>query len=515
MGSRFKDAFLGVSSDLVGYFFLILAQFFVTPIFLGMTSASLYGFWLVILSVFAYFGLADLGIGMALTRLIAANWGDKEGEAGINGLVSTAFCFFLILALCLLVISWGCSRYIPVWLHVPGNESAAVLQAYMIAVVGAAIALPLNVFNSVVVGVQKMAVSNMIRMLISLLAIGLSVILLYSGYGLVSLAIGSFFQFVVIGLLNVFMAYKFVPSLALGIFKVNRCDFKRLFSYGGWFQLGKFANTVISSTDSIVIGFLMGTVFVSHYMLSFKLIGVVGISIASKLASAVFPAISQMFKNNQRDKLQQVFRVLSHYGLRIGIAGALGIMVINERFVALWVGQDIYAGNLLTAIFVAWLFVDSLNRGVCSMIHASGEIKGWAVASLYEAVANIVFSIIFIMWFGLIGAALGTLLTRTAMTIYVYCWLFRKLDISWKSFLLQGYLSSGIKSLLAAGVIIVPFLALHLLAGWVSFICLVLLMVVMDIMFFEGRELVRIGMAEKNIKSMAVIRSSWTVNCGC
>ena len=147
MRSRTQKALLGFASDVGGLIALTIISFIAAPIILELTSQTLYGFWVTTISILGYLALTDLGLGMSLTRFIAAI-ASKGNSKELNGIINTAFFTFCLVGLLFFIIGISISSYIPSWFKIPKEESMFVLSAYRIAIISGALALPLSVFSA-------------------------------------------------------------------------------------------------------------------------------------------------------------------------------------------------------------------------------------------------------------------------------------------------------------------------------------------------------------------------------
>ena len=346
------------------------------------------------------------------------------------------------------IIGYSISSYIPYWFNIPNEESLLVLSAYRLAIISGALALPLSVFGAIVVGFQQMAVINISKNILSIIGVGMSIILLYSGIGLVALPLASLFVVVSGAVVNFIYSKKYFPELRLSFLNYNKKDLKRLLSFGGYFQLGRVANTVALSSDNIIIASSLGAGQVTPYTFTSKLPIMFSVTLASKLPSTVFPAMTEMFANNEIDNLKGIYKRLTFLSVRLAFFGGALLFIANPKFVELWVGYENYGGDLLNYVFVLWAIFDTIYRGTTAIVYASGDLKKWTIASSIEAVLNITISLTLIAPFGLAGVAFGTLISKLMTTgLYMPYWACRKLKIPINVFFKQSIISPIIRSI--------------------------------------------------------------------
>jgi len=493
MSSRTFKALIGFFSDVGGTIALTTITFIAAPIILELTSQALYGFWITTISILGYLALTDLGLGMSLTRFVAT-LASKEKPKELNDIISTAFFTFCIIGIVFFIIGFSISPFIPIWFKIPKEESLIVLSAYRLAIISGALALPLSVFGAIVVGFQQMVVINISKNIISIISIILSIILLYGGIGLVALPIASLFVVIVGSIASFIYARKYFPQLKLKISFCNKKDLKKLISFGGYFQLGRVANTVALSSDNIVIAGYMGAESVTPYSFTSKLPIMFSVTLASKLPNAIFPAMTEMFANNEMDKLRQTYKRITFFSVRIAILSGAFLFIANQQFVSLWVGPQNYGGNLLNFVFVFWALLDTVYRGTTAIVYASGDMQKWTIASSAEAILNIAISITLVGPLGLAGVALGTLISKALTTgFYTPYWVCRKINLPINTLLKKSIGYPIIRSLPSIGLTFLISLLLPLNLGWFWILLIGLTLCVTNFFMFEGIALMKLS----------------------
>jgi O-antigen/teichoic acid export membrane protein len=508
MAGRAKRAMLGFLTDTGGQAVIQVATLFATPIIMHLTSVTLYGFWLTALSVLAYLGLLDIGLGISTTRLLAGIHGKPDSEEEFNRILSTSFFSFCVVGVVFLCAGLVMAPYVPGWFKIPVSESGVVITAYKLAIIAGAIALPLSIFGATVVATQHMAVNNTIRNVVALLSLGLTIGLLYAGFGLSSLALANLFNFGTRGIVNYFFARRYCQSMKIRPFLVNRNDFVRIWKFGGYFQLTRFANIIAVSAGPIVIASYLGAVNVTSYKLTAKLATLFSIVLVSKLGIAVFPALSQMFANKEADNLRRVFIALIHISVRLAMIGGTYLAVANRHFITAWVGEDLYGGMFLNVIFVYWIFQDSILRSIGVVVQASGDLHNWAIASILEAAITVGLSVVLVRYLALPGVAIAVTAARTLTMLYIVCWISRKLKLPLLQLVCKGFLLPSLRGI--SGCIIVIALAITTSGnshGWFWLVAVGLISFGLNIIAFEGIHFMRMSNLSWSERFQQMLRS--------
>jgi len=422
MSSRTTRAIHGLLTDTGGWVILSIVQLLVVPLYLDLISSELYGAWLTLLSIIGWVALTDMGVGTSLERLISSNSGTlRYGE-----LVSTTLLLFICIAALFFIVGYVTVLFLFDFVHIVEQDSASVKNAFIILLASSLISLPLSIFGSTLNGLQKLHIVNICRVFSILLGIVVTFILLiYFQVGIESLAIGRLFTILLEGIINAIYLYRFLPNIKIRYRFFNKNDAVSLMSFGGFFQLAKLANTISINTDNIVISIYLGAGYVTPYFITSKLATLISQSLASKLPSSLFPGLSELFSNSDSENIVNIFTKLSIFSLRLAIFSSFCVYFLNEAFVRVWVGEEQFGGVYLTLVFVLLSLQDTFIRGVSAVIIASGKIKVWSLVSILEGVFNIVFSLIMVKKYGLLGVALATILskflTTTWYTPYAIC----------------------------------------------------------------------------------------------
>lgn len=490
---RTRRALLALVTAVGGQALVTAAGFVSTPIILGFTSEALYGYWLTLLSLLGFLAITDLGLGTSFAHLVAA-LSNADNTHALNRVVSTAFVTYCAAAALFITVGETIVPWVPRWFRIPQTDLELVITTYRIALVGSALFLPLSTFAGVVLGLQRMAVANVTSSVIRVLSIGLSIVLLHAGMGLPSLSAGILFSVLVDGVWLFVYARRCFPQLAIRLSLVNRSDFARLISYGGYFQMNRVATAVAQGADSLVIAAQLGAASVTPYALTSRLAVLFSVTISGKLADATFPGLSQMFASPERHRLVAVTARLAEYSVRLAVVASAFFAATNPAFVGLWVGSEYYAGATLNTIFAGWVMLDTIIRGLTPVVLASDDLQPWAFMSLAEAVINVCLSLLLVGPLGLVGVALGTLVAKATTTAwylpYAAC---KTLHLPISAFLSEAVMRPLVRSVPGVVMTIGSAAVIPIEFGWWWIALVGVSGAAGNLLFFEGVHYARTG----------------------
>mgnify|MGYP000562433546 CR=1 FL=1 len=418
MSIRKKRSVYGFIASLGGNTTLQLVTLLVTPLYLDLTSQELFGLWLTLGSVLGWIKLGDMGIGMALTRSSVEAL-EKNNYDLLRRLIYGAILSFLVLGVIFSGIGYLLTDTLVEMFEISGAIESDFRRTFYVLLGVAFIGPCFGVFGSVIEAKQHMAFRQINHAVITVLSIGVNVLLLFLGFGIIAFAFGLLFSALIIPFIEVIYLRRIDKRIDFFPIKTTKKDIISLLKFGGLFQILKIANLVSTSADNIIIASILGASFVSIYVFTGKLAFLFAVFLISIIPSILFPGISQLFELGDKEKIARLYIKLSNISIRLGLFIGIFYLVVNESFVNLWVGSENYGGLGLTAIFVAWIVVESFLRGITAIIYSSGELHGLAVVSFIEAGLNILLTLYFINSLGLFGVALATILSRLITLFYV------------------------------------------------------------------------------------------------
>ena len=181
----------------------------------------------------------------------------------------------------------------------------------------------------------------------------------WAGYGLVGVGgaavLGSFLN----GFATWMMARRYVSWW--GIARPRRSDVMRVLSFSNLTMIGVLFQSLMLSTEVLVIGYISGPIDVSRYVFT-SYVSTFVLSICLMTGTAVTPKLGAMIgRGNPAEAagLQDRTRELL---LALVTIGAVGLILCNGPFVGTWAGPAFYMGDLVNLGIVAVMVQHVLIR---------------------------------------------------------------------------------------------------------------------------------------------------------
>jgi O-antigen/teichoic acid export membrane protein len=179
------------------------------------------------------------------------------------------------------------------------------------------------------------------------------------------------------------------------------------------------AQFVIQSSDRYVIGFYMGAEKVGIYSAAYG-IGVVPLVLSTYLVYVLGPTVYNLYDNGKIDKARMYLSYSWKYLLMLSIPSAFGLSILSRPLLltmttSKFVPDGVYIIPLVVLSIVFWgmeqIFMVSL------LIFKRRKI--FLIAFICGALTNFILNIIFVPQYGILAAAVTTLIAYIMITVMI------------------------------------------------------------------------------------------------
>lgn len=403
--SRTSRFFGGLGTGYFNQAVTALVGLWLTAFLLHRLGQYEYGLWLLVGQVLGYLALLDLGVVALLPRELAYATGRAGGADRAEDLRT-------IVADTLRLAMWqtplvGLAAVI-VWLNLPG-EWEPLRGALGVVLLAFTVTFPLRTFLETLRGLQDLAFAGAANTVAWLVGIGTAVGLVLGGFGLYGLAVGWIVtQLSLTGLAWVRLKRRFPQALPDGVPGLFAGMSLTRLQRGGWISVTQVSHVLLSGTDVIIIGALLGPAAIVPYVVTGKLINVLAHQ-PQMLLQAAEPGLSELKTGETRERILRVSTALTEATLIISGAFVCVVLAVNEGFVAWWVGRAQWGGLLLSVLILARVFLSHWNLTVGTALFCFGYERHLALTALGNGAVSLGAAIVLVGRYGLIGAPIGAI----------------------------------------------------------------------------------------------------------
>jgi O-antigen/teichoic acid export membrane protein len=367
----------------------------VIPLSLHILGQEQYGLWLVVGSLVAWGGIADLGFSPGLINVVASAQGRGDRD-GMGRAVSTAFVVYGVLAVVLAALTALLSQWegLPSILGVSGPDLVERTQP-LVGVVGLifSVSVLTRVVGTVTAALQEGYLDSYSHLAGNVVGLVLLVVLWASNERdllLYALAVGTPTAMCQLTLAVYVFRWKH-RDLRPSPSRFDYATLRTLWSYAGPLAVYQVAGFMVLYSANLIIANRLGPSSVTEYSVPYAAFAVL-ISAAWILASPYMPAIAEAQASGDWVWLRR--RVLTLAGVSIAIvaSGGTALLTVGQPLIQWWTADVVRPSfALLGSLFVLAFFRTTSNTGNVVLV-GLGKVKlaAWAYlacAGLYIVAA--------------------------------------------------------------------------------------------------------------------------------
>ncbi|HOW29916.1 MAG TPA: oligosaccharide flippase family protein [archaeon] len=403
------------------------------PRYLGVEGYGQLNFIISFVGIFSILG--DLGLQTLTVRDISKN-PDKASEYFNN-----LFLFRILISIMFVFMVFIFAIFLP---------SPPTLEQIIIYTIGIGFFV-LGSFNLAFLNgfqeIKYQATSDVIQKTAYAFGVILVVIFNYKLFGIiVASAISSVFLFV----FSFFAIKRFIKIKKL---KLNKKYIKEKIIFASPFILTSIFWMIYFNIDRIFITYFKGNYATGLYSISYTFIGFL-LGIIGIFNTVFFPVLSNVSSNKQKLKSIVDKYLLLMYIFCIPVT--VGGIYLAPKIISLVFGSQYLGGTLAFQLIMFFFLLNSI--GIINYhLLITNNLEKYSLKILgLSAAINILLNFIFVPWFGIIGAAITTIISE----IIIFLLSYKKI----KSDIIKiNYLSSIIKPIVASGIMLFGLILFNVL----------------------------------------------------
>jgi O-antigen/teichoic acid export membrane protein len=385
-GDNIQNSNIKINSvyNLLGQLLPSLVGLLSVPILIRHIGSDRFGIITVVWMVIGYFGLFDVGLGRALTQLVAEKLGGNEKEQ-IPAIFWTAM---VILSAVSAVGSLSLFVTTPTLVTdilkiTPAFRRETVISFHIVAC-----GLPFVIVAGLLTGYlsahQRFGIINLVRFPMAVYSFAAPLVVLPYTSNLVPII-----AILVAGRIISFAIYfhfclKISPELSRGML-FDRSLIAPLFRFGGWMTVSNLISPLMVYFDRIFISSALSVAAVAYYTTPFEFVTRLSL-IPIAVISVLFPAFASSHTGDLSYSTALYNRALK-YLLMLLFPLVLAIVTGAHQLMAIWIGES-FAGNSyrILQFLAVGVFVNCLALVPCTFLQGIGKPEICAKFHLVEVI---------------------------------------------------------------------------------------------------------------------------------
>jgi O-antigen/teichoic acid export membrane protein len=389
-----KNSIYNTSGVLIGN----IAGIILTIILARLLYPELFGIYHLALSIgFLLLTFTDLGINGTLIRYVSEAIGRNDevlARSHFKYLCKIKLFLSFIISILIFLLAKPLAFYV---FHKPSLSTPLELIGVFVllnALLGF-INSAFNAFQEFKYNTIRASVYEGLRLIL----IPLFVIL---GFSVCGALIG--FCLSILGALMVLFYFLVKKHRSLFKGEVKRIDRRRILRFLSFLTIGSISGVVFAYVDSIMLGIFLPAEYIGFYRASYNI--VVAIAGLTSITGVLFPVFTQLEGGDLNNAFQKVFK----YSAILSFPCAFGLAFIAEPFVKVIYGIE-YQPAVYPLYALSFLIITSSTDFFGTMFNAKEKPEYPAMVIIVSMTLNVILNYFLILRFGMIGAAIATVIS--------------------------------------------------------------------------------------------------------
>jgi len=405
---RKRAVYIQATFGFIRQFTTIVRGLLLVPLYINFIGVNLYGLWLASGGVLIWMAMLELGVGTGIGQRMAYNYAKGNNQKlcnyFFNGLVIYIFIGVLFFA-----VGYIVSLPLPYIINAEETEIEIIRKCFRIAVLSHFFYLLNHVLRGFSLSLLRPLFPSVTLVIWQMVGIVITIYMLFNNVGLLSIPLGHLISQVGIFIFNgVYAAMNIIKMKTHIIFdKEVFVDIRRLIPSLFGANIG---TSLVQNIEPTLIAAIINPGLAAGFALTKRAADLVSQSmnvIIGSLQSSFTNLVAEGNKEEINFILEKIFNI-TIFGSLIGFSTYI---INNKPFIQLWVGNELYLGNVMTVLIAVGIISRIFFRFLYEILICFGHIKFSSFAVLNEAFFRFVAMVILIYLFGAQGAPIGMLLT--------------------------------------------------------------------------------------------------------
>jgi len=380
----------------------VILTFITTPFFVQKLTPEGFGIYALLSSLIGYYSLLDLGLGQGLVKFVSENLAKKDYTSvyrAINTTLSIQICLGLIGLSILTLFAGPILRLLkvpPIYLFDAKIGLYASATGFCIMMVSLGL-------SSALMGLQRYDITTKVNLIINtLMLIVITLILLMGGRIGQVMIVTVFFA-----VINLFVYLKILqhklPQWRFSLYP-DWSLLRKLLNFSVFLFISRMASFFGEYIVRLIVGFILGPVGVTYYVVPWKIVIAVG-GLLSSAAAVLFPYASEIGALSSGEKIRGTFMEASKVFAAIQFPLFLSLAVFSKPILTVWMGQNFAEETWFILSVLA--FTASLGS-LTTIPNLFTMGLGYAKIIAYFSIFTIVFYAFTVPVFTRLGGVTGT-----------------------------------------------------------------------------------------------------------
>jgi len=393
----------------------MLAAFVSIPLLIKGIGAARFGVLSLAWAVVGYFSLFDLGLGRAMTQLIAERLGRAEHDV-VPGIAWTSMGLMAVLG----VVGALTLGFLSPWLvhsvlTIPEGLQDETTTSFLLLAVSIPLVITTAGLRGILEAHERFDLVSLVRIPLGVVSyLGPLAILPFSHTlpalvaSLVAARVISWVAFVLL-CFRQFPGLRRRAPLAQGLLR-------RLLTFSGWMTVSNIAAPLLLYLGRLLLAAYVSVEALAYFAAPYDVV-INLLTIPAIFVSVLFPAFTHLIQQD-RAAVPELYRKSRIRLLAVMLPLSAAIFLVAKPGLAWWIGEEFASNGFRVAQWMAvGVFVNSFGHVSQALVQAHGRPDLTAKLHCAELVAYVPYAWLLVMNYGIEGAAIAWVIRVTISTV--------------------------------------------------------------------------------------------------
>lgn len=221
----------------------------------------------------------------------------------------------------------------------------------------------------------------------------------------------------------------FYSTRSLGVrihlYSYDKVILKEILLFACYILFSGIADQIFWETDQLVLGKYIGTEVIAAYSIAMQ-INACYMSIGIVISSVFFPKLCRLYEEEDGiAQLSRLFTKIGRYTYMLLLLILSGFFIFGREFITMWVGEEYLEVYIIALIIMVPVTADIIQHLGLLILQVVGKYAFRVKMYFISAIINMIFTMILVQKFGMIGAAISTgaslfLVNGVIMNVYYH-----------------------------------------------------------------------------------------------
>jgi O-antigen/teichoic acid export membrane protein len=412
---RVKNSLINISFGLGNQFIITILSFISRTVFINSLGIEYLGINGLFTNILAMLSLAEAGIGSSIMYSLYKPVAEND-QSKINVLMKLYKKAYTIIALVILLLGLSVMPFLDFFVKDSNVENIYFIYLiFLLNTVAPYLYIHKNSFLNVC---QKSYIVTGLYSISSIISICLKIgILHFTQNYILYLVIDSIITILNSVIVSIITNRKYPFLKNKTSDKLDKETTTNIIKNIKAIVLQNIGSYLVFGTDNIIISSFVSVAAVGLYS-NYNMLIEICRTFINQVFNNIYHSVGNLVATENRDKVYGLYKVYRFLNFWLYSFATIFLTILIEPFITLWIGQKFLMNHSVLAILMICFYERGMRNSITTIKTTAGIFHEDRYVPVFQAVINLVFSIVLVKYLGISGVFLGTLISALAVPFW-------------------------------------------------------------------------------------------------